>query len=150
MYPHQRKVINYLLQPLVQLRIGIVHLILSLAFVVALGIYMYLRLVRFADVVTTLTQADEDVAGLLSRYLTSVAWTGVGLGVTFIVISLVASIYLTHKLVGPTIAFRRHIRGLMDGNFGVKTRLRKGDAFEEVAADLNELSDRLSRIVTKA
>jgi methyl-accepting chemotaxis protein len=148
-YKVQRKLVNFLLQPLLQLRIGLINVVLSFVFVLALGVYVYQKLIQFADVVETLTQADADVATLLRTYLASVGWTAFGLAIAFVLFSLCASVYMTHKLVGPTVAFRRHIRGLMDGNFTVKTRLRSGDAFLEVADDLNRLSDRLMEMLKR-
>ena len=142
----QRRLVNYLLQPLVQMRLGLVNVALSLAFVVALGWYAYGRFVQFADVIATLTQADDQVSTLVSGYIRSVGATAFAGAVLFVLVNLFVSIYVTHRLVGPTVAFRRHIRGLLDGNFDVKTRLRKGDAFNEVAEDLNLLSERLGEL----
>jgi signal transduction histidine kinase len=36
------------------------------------------------------------------------------------------------------------IRGLIDGHYGMQIKLRDGDAFGEVADELNELSRQLS------
>jgi nitrate/nitrite-specific signal transduction histidine kinase len=144
-HKHNRKLINLLLQPLVQLRIGMVNAAISLLFVGGLGWYAWDRLHQITEVITTLTQADDEISKLISSYLANVA---VVAGVTagaFILISLAATVWMTHKLVGPTIAFRRHIAALLDGKFGTRLVLRKGDAFTEVADDLNRLSDFLTK-----
>ena len=62
-------------------------------------------------------------------------------GAVFVLLNLCASIYFTHKMVGPTVAFRRHIAALKEGRYDAKIKLRRGDAFNEVASALNELSD---------
>ena len=139
----KRRFVNYLLQPFLQLRIGLVHVVLSVAFVIGTGWFAWSKLREFTNIIASLTETEAEVKGMLDDYLASVATTGATLGVVFIVLSLGASVFLTHKLVGPTVAFRRHIRALMEGNYGMKTHLRRGDAFEEVAADLNQLSDKL-------
>ena len=146
----QRRIVNFLLQPLLQLRIGFMNVVVSLVFVVVLGVYVYQKLVQFADVVAALTEADDEVSNLLAGYLGSVGWTALGLAVCFVLASLAASVYMTHRMVGPTIAFRRHIKALMDGNYRAKTTLRRGDAFVEVAEDLNRLSDKLTEVVPRA
>ena len=46
---------------------------------------------------------------------------------------------------GPTVAFRRHIQALRQGDFDSRVRLRRGDAFNEVADELNALSEDLAR-----
>lgn len=143
-HKRQRKLVNFLLQPLVQLKIGAFNLGVSFVFVVLLGVYVYQKFIQFTEVVAQLTQADKEIFSLIQGYLESVGITAVGLAVMFVAVNLAGTIYLTHKLVGPTIAFRRHIRALMEGNYQMKTRLRTGDAFAEVADDLNQLSDRLA------
>ncbi len=145
----QRRMMNFLLQPLLQMRIGILTTGASLIFVVGIGWYAYHKLVAFSDVVATLTSADSDVKALMADYLASVGMTGAIGSAVFVVINLGLSIYMTHKMVGPTIAFRRHIRSLADYNFSAKTKLREGDAFVEVADELNRLSDRLTEMVRK-
>jgi len=140
-FKHQRKLINYLLQPFVQLRIGVFSIVTALLFVFGLGTHVYLKLNQFADVVVTLTQADDEIHRLLSDYLVTVGWTAAGGAVLFILVNLVTTVYFTHKMVGPTVAFRRHIKAIMSGNFDAKVVLRKGDAFGEVAQDLNSLAD---------
>lgn len=146
-YAYQRKLVNYLLQPLQQLRLGIISVITSLVFVAALGTYIYSKLMQFTDVVITLTQADNEIHVLLEKYLGSVATTTLIGTIFFISINMILTIYFTHKMVGPIVAFRRHIGQLMNGKFETKTKLRHGDAFTEVADDLNKLSDRLNDMV---
>lgn len=144
-YQHDRHLVNYLLQPLVQLRIGFINVCLSLIFVLLLGAYVYMKFVQFADVVTTLTEANDEIGGMLHSYLASVGITAAVLGAVFVVLSLLSSVYFTHRLVGPTVAFRRHIDALIAGDYKVKTKLRNHDAFTEVADSLNKLSDRLAQ-----
>jgi signal transduction histidine kinase len=62
----------------------------------------------------------------------------------YVLTNMGVTIIFTHKLVGPTVAFRRHIRMLTEGRYDYRTTLRKGDAFQEVADDLNHLSAHLS------
>lgn len=144
-YKHQRKLANFLLQPMVQLRIGAINVMLSLTFVLLLGAYVYMKFVQFVEVVTTLTEASDEVGTMLSEYLGKVALTGGVLALVFVLISLATSIYLTHRLVGPTVAFRRHIDALIGGDYKVNTKLRSHDAFVEVADSLNRLSEALQK-----
>lgn len=144
-YKYQRKMVNMLLQPLVQLRIGAFNLALSLVFVLLLGAYCYQKFVQFTDVVVTLTEADSAVFDLIRGYLSSIGTTALLASLVFVAANIALSIFLTHRLVGPTIAFRRHIKALIEGDYAVRTRLRTGDAFREVADDLNTLSERLEK-----
>lgn len=148
-YKHQRKLVNLLLQPLIQLRIGMVNAAISLIFVGCLGWYAWDRLHQITGVITTLTQADEEISNLIAGYLYSVATVVVIATVLFVIITIVATVWMTHKLVGPSVAFRRQIANLLEGKFGTHMVLRKGDAFSEVAEDLNRLSDYLTRYKSK-
>jgi hypothetical protein len=141
----RRKMRNFLLQPVLQLRIGLYSFFLAFAFCVALGAYLYYKLMQFTDVIVTLTEASEEVYQKLNEHLVSAAFTVIIGGVLFLAINLAISIYVTHRMVGPTIAFRRHIIALKNGNYESRVKLRLGDAFNEVADDLNNLSDVLSK-----
>ncbi len=144
-FQHQRHLKNFLLQPMVQLRLGFINVCLSLIFVLLLGSYVYMKFVQFAEVVTTLTEANDEIGSMLHSYVSSVGMTAGVIGVVFIIVSLLASVYFSHRMVGPTIAFRRHIEALIAGDYKVKTKLRAHDAFSEVADSLNRLSERLSQ-----
>ncbi len=144
-FKRQRKLKNFLLQPMVQLRLGFINVCLSLIFVLLLGTYVYMKFVQFAEVVTTLTEANDEIGSMLQSYVTEVGTTAAVIGIVFIIVSLLASVYFSHRMVGPTIAFRRHIEALIAGDYKVQTKLREHDAFTEVADSLNRLSERLSR-----
>jgi signal transduction histidine kinase len=64
---------------------------------------------------------------------------------SYLALIVTISIVFTHRLIGPTIAFRRHIRALTEGKYQSRVVLRKGDAFIEVADDLNKLAETLEK-----
>ncbi len=67
------------------------------------------------------------------------------LTIAYILITVFLSMIYLHKMVGPTIAFRRHIDALKSGNYDSRITLRKNDAFTEVAQELNELAEVLEK-----
>jgi signal transduction histidine kinase len=134
-----------MLQPFLQVRIGLYNVVLSLIFCIIVGGYLYFKLMEFGEVVQTLTESDDTINELVRSYLISVGTVATSIGALFVLLSLGMSIYFTHKMVGPTIAFRRQINALKSGNYTAKISLRKGDAFNEVAQELNELADELKR-----
>lgn len=148
-HKHDRKVANLLLKPILQLKIGFVQSVLSLSFVCGLGWYSWAKLHQLTDVVSTLTQADEEISAMISSYLSSVAGVAAGSAVVFVLVTISVTIMMTHKLIGPTVAFRRLIKELLQEKFGAKITLRKGDAFQEVADDLNNLSEFLTKFSKK-
>jgi len=141
----KRRVRNFLLMPLVQVKLGLYSILLTILFSATVAGILYVNLKKFAVIVLQLTDVQEEVTELLDSYMSDTRWY-LGLAIaTFIAISVVVSILYTHRLIGPTIAFRRHVRALADGRYNVRTFLRKGDAFSELADELNHLSKVLDR-----
>jgi hypothetical protein len=48
------------------------------------------------------------------------------------------------------VAFKRHIRALREGNYDSRVVLRKGDAFDDVADELNLLAQALAKTDSEA
>jgi len=57
---------------------------------------------------------------------------------------VVTSVY-THGLIGPVLPIMRHVKALQEGLYSHRVKLRKHDAFQELAGDLNELAEVLER-----
>jgi hypothetical protein len=135
-----RSIKNFALQPLLQVRLGLYSILLSMFFAIAIAGVLYLNLAKFSAVILQLTGVEEEVRDLLDQYMGPTKVQTVVLLVLYVFVNMVVTIVFTHKLIGPTVAFRRHIRMLKDGKYDYRTTLRKGDAFKEVADDLNNLS----------
>ncbi len=138
---HQkRRLRNYLLDPLLQVKLGLYAIVLALAFCSIMVGAFYSNFYKFYDLVLELTDLREEVTQILNSYLEDmIVWTVLGTLVYF-VLMVTMSIFYTHRLVGPTYAFRRHIRELVKGNYKSRVSLRKSDAFSHIAEELNELA----------
>ncbi|SMF06697.1 hypothetical protein [Pseudobacteriovorax antillogorgiicola] len=140
---YKRKFSNYLLQPLLQVKLGLYAIVLALIFCLVMVWLFYANFYRFYDLVLELTDLREEVTSILDAYINEmVVWTLVATGIYFFV-TVAMSIFYTHRLIGPTYAFRRHIQELSKGNYKSRVLLRKADAFAEVAEDLNQLATQL-------
>ena len=136
---------NFLLQPSLQLPFGMYSVLISLVFSIMICVVLYVNLGKFVEVVLELTGVEDEVRDLMIQYMQPARIQMVGLVGLYVLTSVFFSIKITHRLVGPTIAFRKHIQSLIDGNYEHRTVLRQGDAFTEVATDLNRLSDELAK-----
>jgi len=134
---------NYALQPLLQIKLGLYSILLSLGFALAVSGILYVNLAKFSDIILQLTGVEDEVKDLLNQYIAPAKIQVFATIVIYVVVNMVVTILYTHKLIGPTIAFRRHIRMIADGKLQYRTVLRKGDAFAELADDLNKLSSYL-------
>lgn len=136
----QRRLRNLLLKPSLQVRLGAMYILISLGFSGTISGIFYWKLSGVIPLVLELTDVQEEVQDLLTGYLNEIKWLIIGTVAVFMVINILFSIIYTHRLIGPSFAFRRHLQALIRGEYGARTHLRKGDAFQEVAEDLNRLS----------
>lgn len=140
-----RSIRNYALQPLLQVKLGLYSILLSFAFALVVAGILYVNLAKFSSIIVQLTGVEEEVKDLLDQYVAPAKIQVLLTLVVYVIVNMIVTILYTHKLIGPTIAFRRHIRMIAEGKLQYRTNLRKGDAFSEVAQDLNNLSEALER-----
>jgi nitrogen fixation/metabolism regulation signal transduction histidine kinase len=67
------------------------------------------------------------------------------LALLFVAGNVAVTVLYTHRIVGPAVAFRRHVRDLIEGRYDAKLKLRPNDDFAQLASDLNELSETMAR-----
>lgn len=141
--PVRRKYKNFLLQPGLQTTLGLYSIILSFLFAGTVIAIIYFNFAELIDSILLLTDAPEEVKDIMSSYWrASQVYIYLAVGV-YISAMITITIWYTHRLVGPSIAFRRHILALISEKYYARTNLRKGDAFAEVAEALNSLSEAL-------
>jgi signal transduction histidine kinase len=58
----------------------------------------------------------------------------------YLLLVLAVAIVQSHRLVGPVVALRRQVEALKNGDYTARVALRRNDAFNELADDLNELA----------
>lgn len=142
-YQNPRKVKNFLLSPSIQLAFALNIIVLSIFFVIAVSFVIYFQLGDFIQNILNIADFDQKtLVQLQSDWDSTLLWLGGFMG-TFIVFLTVLCVLYTHKLIGPTVAFKRHIESLISGDYHSRVKLREGDAFEDVAMKLNELAQKL-------
>jgi hypothetical protein len=147
---HQRSPRNYLLAPMVQVRLGLYAVVLGFLFAAGTLGVLYAGLSRAYVLILPLIEEREKqaVRAIVEAQFKDMAVYIAIIAATFMIGTTVVSILYTHRMVGPTYAFRRHLKSLLEGRYEVRTFLRKHDAFTEVANDLNALADHLQRGAT--
>lgn len=137
----QRHLKNILLQPFLQLKLGLYSILLALAFVFVFVWVLVVSFRRLFELILDLTDLRQEVLEIINSSLIDIGGWLLLVVAIYVLASIALSVIYTHKLVGPTIAFRRHIKALSDGDTTTRITLRKSDAFAEVAEDLNELAE---------
>jgi len=134
-----------LLEPGLQLKLPLILLTVTLvysAFQIWHSNFAFSAL--FADIVT---EAGEpaylmNLIGEQSRTFLELA---IVVAIAHLLVVGVLSATYAHRMIGPVVAFRRHIEALKNGDYGSRVQLRQGDAFREMSDDLNELAELLQR-----
>jgi len=141
---NRRKTKNILLEPQIQLRYGFYFSSAAVIFAALLGWILYLQMQDVLELVIQLTDVPQVTNELVETRLVGFFQKAAALFLGFAILCFAAGAYFTHRLVGPMVAFRRHVRSLREGSYNAKTSLRAGDDFLGFADELNALSDTLA------
>ena len=68
----------------------------------------------------------------------------IGLQASFLAVTFLVSIFVSHKIAGPLYKLRRAFEDARGGNTSTKLRFRKGDHFQELADGYNEMMERFA------
>lgn len=138
--PVKRKLRNLILDPRLQMRLAIHCGITSVAFAAAIYFILLMSYRTIQGVIVELVGHAPQVYEVVAR-----VWAGTevliyGAAAAYILVIVGLTILYTHKMVGPVVAFQRHLSRLAEGDFNAQTKLRRGDAFKGLADALNRLS----------
>ena len=137
----RRRARNLLLQPSLQLKLPIQLLLLTAFFAVLVGTVLYFGFDNLYDFVTMQGVIGEQLADAVKHQSHAITTVFISMLVAYVLLTIGLSVAYLHKLVGPTVAFKRHINALKNGLYASRLTLRKNDAFLEVAVALNELAE---------
>jgi methyl-accepting chemotaxis protein len=139
----RRKLTNLLLKPLLQTKIGLYCIMLS---VLLAAVIFWIVYHNFADLVLSileLTDAPQEVREIINSYWYSIQFWVYTVLLVYVLLTILISVWYTHRFVGPGVAFHRHLKALAEGDYSYRTVLRRGDAFPEIAEALNQASEAL-------
>lgn len=140
MQRHRRSLKNYLLMPTHQLRLGLYTVFLTMLFSVSVLVISLVAFERLYLIVLDLIPRVTELRIFINTYMwETVGWLSLS-GVLYVLANVILMVIATHRWIGPSVAFRRHIDALKTGDYTARVCLRKGDAFQELADELNDLS----------
>ncbi len=149
LFSRQRKLRNYLLRPSLQVQLAAYTICLTFFFASILVAIVAYHFAGLYEIVLSLTDLESEIGSLMHEYLQGVAGYLVVLLLLYMIFVVVLTVVATHALIGPTIAFQRHIKAMIAGDFNSRIKLRKYDAFQEVATDLNQLAESFAQRMRK-
>ena len=133
----------WLVNPGLQLRLPIYVLLATAAFVFLLGMQVYIAFGRTYGELLAIQPID--LMQMVGAQTTDLLITSIATSSAYVLVMYFLCVGYSKKLVGPPIAFRRHIAALEEGDYTSRIALRKGDAFGDVAHDLNQLAETLEK-----
>jgi signal transduction histidine kinase len=80
-------------------------------------------------------------AEVLYKALANARYIMMGSSVILILISAYAGVTLSSRVYGPVVAFHRHVRRLIEGDYSSRVHLRRGDDLHDLRTVLNELAE---------
>ena len=140
----RRKFWNLLQQPGLQLRLPVYVLSLTLVFVGLLSGHTYDVYGRLFELAVAESSQPEWFERTLQAQSGDFALVWGSLSLGYVVAVLVLCIAYVHRMVGPLVPMRRHVEALKNGDSSSRIHLRDGDAFRQLAVELNDLAEILA------
>lgn len=132
--------------PIIQLRLGILVVAMMALLLVIVLTFTYLFLNEFTDMLVKFTDTPASVIQQARYELARLFKFLCVLGVMIFSATLVLIIVETHKIVGAAYAINKFVKeNLLNNVYDKKIHLRKGDHFQDLAENINELSERLNK-----
>lgn len=141
---NSRRLKNLLLRPVLQLKLPLYALTLTIGFVLISSYLVYFGFENLYGLVVGQADLGEYVAQTVKHETRDLAQVVLWVLLVYGLMMLSVCVVYTHKLIGPTIAFRNHVKALKRGNYDARVTLRKGDAFQELGSELNDLAAALA------
>ena len=142
MRPYKRSFKNYFIDKHFQTKYFLLTTLLLLSYTFIFAIILFLP-----SILTLLFDHPLDEKAEAARtflILHGTIWPTTG---AVILLFSVFSIFLTHKIAGPAYRLKHALTELIRGNLDTRIRLRKWDDLQELAAQVNLLSDDLRNYV---
>jgi len=140
-----RKVRNFLLKPALELKLALYFLLLSFAFVLITVLFGKLFFEQtYITLIENTTQADY-INAVIGQQIHQFKSLSLLLLVAYVVSVVVLAAVYTHRMIGPMIPIKRHVKALQDGLYSRRVKLREYDCFQELADELNVLAETLEK-----
>lgn len=145
MHNQRRSTLNILHHPALQLKLPLILLTVTLVFAVFQIWHAGFAYSQIFDAV--LKEAGEPLVlkDLIHDQTRGFITVSIEIGLAYALLIIVLSVVYAHRMIGPTVAFRRHIEAMKNGDYSSRVHLRKRDAFKDMRDDLNELAALLER-----
>lgn len=134
----QRKTVNLLLEPRVQLKLPFYFLLITVAFA---GTMAWTISSAYRELFSAVaSEQPAFVVAIIRDQTHDLVQVSIRLVIGYLLLVLSVAVVQSHRLVGPSVALRRQVEALKNGDYSARVALRQKDAFGPLADDLNELA----------
>jgi len=119
------------------------YLGLSAFFCLIIGIVVLWGMGESFNQILTIAEIEPEIKDIFIANWFETKWLILVFIITYIISVAVLTFVYTHRMLGPSKAFKRHLKAMINGDFSGRINLRKHDAFKEIAGLLNELTNKL-------
>ena len=141
----RRKFKNFLLKPRAQLEIVLNIVTLTIFFGAAAGLVIYFQLDDIFQTLLVMSRvSDEASASFANDWNATLLWLSI-FTIFYILSTISICIIHSHRMIGPTVAFKRQIEALLQNNYKTRIKLRDGDYFQDLAESFNRLAEQLDQ-----
>lgn len=143
---HNRRVKNYLINPIVQLRMAGLTIASLLIFAVVFSTVGYLSLEGLAQGLIELTEIPEEVRAVVAAEVGRAVANLAAVLLVFVLFTSLLVILESHRVVGAAYAVKRFVtQSLLEGKYSDRLILRKGDLLLDVGDAVNALAEKLEK-----
>lgn len=132
---------SLLIKPELQLRLPVYLLFVTVLFAIASWVVLQVAFDGLYEFAFEQENLAEHVGELFRHQVQLVIGLFSLLTIVYVLLTVGLSVAFLHKLIGPSIAFKRHINALSEGNYASRITLRQDDAFGGISIELNELAE---------
>lgn len=98
---------------------------------------------RYVGELAATSQVDQQSLALYAGDIVPLIRIAIISSAFFALVGLAVGIVLGHRIFGPMVPIRAHVKRLIAGNYKERVRTRSGDEFTELVLDLNVLAEML-------
>jgi methyl-accepting chemotaxis protein len=136
---------NYLVNPGLQLKHAGFDLIVALLASFVFGFVIYK-----SDIIAAISEISrtcpEEMPGFMTKLVLKQSLLTVSLLVPVV---LIGSIYLSHGIAGPVHGLEKRLRGIADGKFGLRLRIRKRDELQGLVNETNRVLGSIRDVIAR-
>jgi signal transduction histidine kinase len=146
----RRRAINILIEPALQLKLPLMIMIITLVFAAFQMWHTHYAFNQIFEAMYREAGKSQSLDDLIRAQVSTFVEVSAVIAILYLVVVTAFSLAYVHRMIGPMVGVRRHVEALKNGDYGSRVRFRKGDAFDLIKGDLNELAELLENEVKKS